>query len=409
MAGCSECCVYVTSVGAQRAASPDIPPLSAGGERVGERGLTTDLSRLGWAYLLALPYFVTWFYSYSYHYRLSFAIVPLMLLPTAVLLARWLSAAQVRGVIRRTAFAAAVILGAYWGIIVPLYDMNAGWMWDYDLPDDFARYTSGNWALMRIVYALQEYKDVFGVPLRISAPGVQRLGFFFPLDYIDNEHAPTHLEDLSDMTHYVYSFEGERMYRDVDPLDNEVAGARALHNVMLSSSTLLDGDFLYELYAVYLPGRFQLPAPLTPACVPAEEVLIAGVVRFYGCNVPDATLHPNTPFQLTLYWYAAAQPTEDYYVALQLLDAEGNVRAESSAPPVRADDRYYYSTLFWDSTEYVQDPQTLNIGADVPVGEGYRLLIGMVRASDGTRLPLTVNGQAAGDSYTLDIPFSVAP
>ena len=42
---------------------------------------TPDISRFGWMYLLALPYFITWFYSYSYHYRLSFAIVPLMLMP----------------------------------------------------------------------------------------------------------------------------------------------------------------------------------------------------------------------------------------------------------------------------------------------------------------------------------------
>ncbi len=39
------------------------------------------LIKLGWAQLIALPYFVTWFYSYSYHYRLSFAIVPLLALP----------------------------------------------------------------------------------------------------------------------------------------------------------------------------------------------------------------------------------------------------------------------------------------------------------------------------------------
>ena len=43
---------------------------------------------VGWGLALALPYFVTWFYSYSYHYRLSFAIVPLLILPTAAILAR---------------------------------------------------------------------------------------------------------------------------------------------------------------------------------------------------------------------------------------------------------------------------------------------------------------------------------
>ena len=41
---------------------------------------------IAWALLLAFPYFATWFYSYSYHYRLGFAIVPILTLPTALLL-----------------------------------------------------------------------------------------------------------------------------------------------------------------------------------------------------------------------------------------------------------------------------------------------------------------------------------
>ena len=50
---------------------------------------------VGWGLALALPYFVTWFYSYSYHYRLSFAIVPLMILPSAAILARLFTAETV--------------------------------------------------------------------------------------------------------------------------------------------------------------------------------------------------------------------------------------------------------------------------------------------------------------------------
>ena len=41
---------------------------------------TTGRFRIGaWALLLALPYFLTFFFSYSYHYRLGFAILPLLM------------------------------------------------------------------------------------------------------------------------------------------------------------------------------------------------------------------------------------------------------------------------------------------------------------------------------------------
>ena len=47
----------------------------------------------GWALLLALPYFVTFFFSYSYHYRLGFAILPLLCLPSAIALSTLLAKA----------------------------------------------------------------------------------------------------------------------------------------------------------------------------------------------------------------------------------------------------------------------------------------------------------------------------
>lgn len=199
------------------------------------------------------------------------------------------------------------------------------------------------------------------------------------------------------------------MYSGVDPLENEVAGARAVPNVMLSSSTLADNDFLYELYAIDLAGRYQPPSQVTPACTPDTEVLIGRFVRLQACYANSRTLRPNTPFQITLYWRTITRASEDYLISFQFYDSSGVLRGEYTAPPARADERYYYSTLFWDTAEYVQDRQTLTISGDVPAGEGYRLVIGMVRASDGTRLPITLDGVAAGDSYTLDMTFRVVP
>ena len=140
----------------------------------GRRTVTT----VSWALALALPYFVTWFFSYSYHYRLSFAIVPLLILPTAVILAKWreklpVTSHQSPGKtfgsrhIWQPILLVAIVAFSIPGIIAPLYDVNAGWdwLWTDKMPDDHARYESGNVALMSVVDGLQTYVDTHDEPL----------------------------------------------------------------------------------------------------------------------------------------------------------------------------------------------------------------------------------------------------
>ena len=65
-----------------------------------------------------------------------------------------------------------------------LYDGATGWdwLWSGELGDDFAKYESGNPALMWVVDGLQKYVDDHpDEVLVVAAPGVDRLPFFFPL------------------------------------------------------------------------------------------------------------------------------------------------------------------------------------------------------------------------------------
>src|SRR5262249_55349966 len=63
----------------------------------------------GWGWALALPYFVVWFYDYSYHYRLSFAIVPLMILPLAAVLAKLFTSERIGVGVRRLAYLLVIV------------------------------------------------------------------------------------------------------------------------------------------------------------------------------------------------------------------------------------------------------------------------------------------------------------
>ena len=136
----------------------------------------------GWALALALPYFMTWFYDYSYHYRLSFAVVPLLILPSAAILAQLFNPQRIKRVTVRLAYLATLIVIAYPGIISAIHDPNQGgdYLWTDRYPDDDSRYRSGNAALMNVVDGLRVWQNEHpGQRLVVAAPGGDRLPFSF--------------------------------------------------------------------------------------------------------------------------------------------------------------------------------------------------------------------------------------
>lgn len=375
--------------------------------------------RLGWLLLLALPYFITWFYSYSYHYRLSFAIVPLLLLPTAVILAGWSESWLRRGV-GRAVWSAAIIALAIPGIFNPLYDKNAGWdwLWTDALPDDHARYASGNRALMTVVDGLQQYLDSHDEPLRVIAPGMKRLPFFFPLEDIRIDAPPTRLDDLTDATYFIYSVpETGGDFNTFQPGQNQVLDALALATPELEAGNAImrrawgddDGVFKYTVYELHLEKRFQMPALNAPA--PAD-VIFADAVRFLGHDIGGSAFWSGRALIMHLYWEVLQPLRADYRVYVHLRDAGGEVLQAWDGPVTRTDDGNYYSTLVWQPGEIVVDWRRLKLDAlSIPEGPGYQIVIGFYDPLTLERLPVTVDGQPAGDGFALGerIVWQAAP
>ncbi|MCC6804052.1 MAG: glycosyltransferase family 39 protein, partial [Anaerolineae bacterium] len=235
---------------------------------------------VGWGLGLALPYFLTWFYSYSYHYRLSFAVVPLLILPTAVVLGR-LFAPERMGGVRRFAYLVVAVAISIPGVISAVNDPNGGgdYLWTDKYPDDVARYRSGNAALMNVVDGLQTWIDQHpGETLIVSAPGVDRLPFFFPLQDIRVDEAPARLDVLDDAAYFVYgSPEGVGAYQEVPPLENQVVGALARQDIMRRAWGMDDGIFRYDVYELNLANRWIAPEPNGAI---ADDVTFGGFVRY---------------------------------------------------------------------------------------------------------------------------------
>ncbi len=398
------------------------------------RGRWTDEGRatatkIGWLWALGLPYFITWFYSYSYHYRLSFAIVPLMIMPTAVILVKWresLWSSDAKFQSRQSKVTAViatiiVVVLARQGIIIPLYDGNAGWdwLWTDKLPDDHARYESGNKALMNVVDGLQKY--IYEHPkerLRVVAPQVKRLPFFFPTVDIEINTMPTQLSQLDGVTYFIYGKpEAGGDFNTFIPGQNQVLSALSLatgstdvgSNIMRRAWGDDDGIFKYTVYELHLENRFKPPAYINGP-TPEGDVQFGDFARLLGYDIGGLDFWPQRRLIMHLYWQVLAKPTANYMVYIHLRDQDGNVIQAWDGPVSWTNDGNMYSTLVWQQGEFIVDERSLIFEKpEAPLGTGYSIVIGMYDFSTEQRVPITINGNPAGAGYTLTDKISIIP
>ncbi len=385
-----------------------------------------ETAAVGWALLLALPYFVTWFYSYSYHYRLSFPMVPLLILPSAVILVGgtrglWQphdrSATLPGKPALRVIFLTLIVLLAVPGVINALYDPNAGWdwLWSDEMPDDFSRYASGNQALLAVVDGLQTFEREHGRPPVVVAPGIVRLPFFFPTADI-RTGAPTRLNELDGVDYFIYGTPETRgAYQALPPQRNQVVSALALadydgvDSIMRKAWWKDDGNFNYTVYELHLERRF---VESENGIRPQEgEVVFGGFVRYLGHNIGGDSFWPGRRLILNLFWEVIAPPTADYMVYIHLRDANGHVWQSWDGPVSRSGDGSYYSTLVWEPGEFIIDRRDLTLtNAGTPTGDkNYHIVIGLYHLDTGERVPMTINGESAGDGYTIPERLSIVP
>ena len=146
-------------------------------------------------------------------------------------------------------------------------------------------------------------------------------------------------------------------------------------------------------------ARPQAPPPLEALALDQPlDVDFGDRLRLLGYTIGhDLALLPGEAVEVALFWQALADPGQDFLPRLQLLDAEGNVRAEIGEKPVAGT----YPTAWWRAGELVRDPHDLPIPAAVPPGR-YRLALSLVRAADGQ--PVEVDGgQTALDLAEVEV------
>lgn len=372
-----------------------------------------------WA--LALPYGVVWFFNYSYHYRLSFAIVPLLAVQAAALIDGWLwpwlagrRAGRVAGTLAIAASAALAVAAAV--------EFSARPWLDGSLRDDRAKYDAGNPALMVVVHMLEDYAAEHGEPV-VVAPGEERLPFYFPTWDIRTSRAldalPARLEDLEGADLYlagsVSDFLMQQAGKWPNSLTADAAVAVAYHRVGASGPdgapwpTVLepiplspdgslpvdDGNFRFNAFTIHPEAR---ATPMQPGGRVAERVLFGDFAEFIGYDMSNLAWTRGQRIILTLYWRptASAPPPRDYSIFIHLLDQDGDRLTGWDGVPLQG----AYPTRFWRPGESLLDYWILPVPEDIPAGTA-ALRIGIYDPIEGGRLPVTVGGEPAGDGLVL--------
>lgn len=378
------------------------------------------IARVGWGWLLALPYFLTWFISYSYHARLSFAIVPLLGLPAAILIARLLPAARVQSWHSpMRALAAVIIIALALPGIVVAY-INAApeddWLWTDRYPDDEARYIVHNPGVVLVTRELNAWIDHTGEQPRLLAPGEQRLRFFFPLLDVGEFSLPTRLDELQGYTHYIYGTQARWRYADadIDPLDNQIVSSLAREEVM-TQMLRHAGTFRYELYELHPEGRYTIADSGRVPHALEMDVRFGDAVRYVADGVSARQLLGGKIF-VDVLWEVLAPLDEDYIITYRLVNLDDGQEYAAWDGPAAAGEHAYYGTHLWEPGEYVLDTRVLELppGVNPPQGQNYRLVVGFESHETGERLPVTASGERgrtdgelSSEGYMLFSPIYV--
>jgi hypothetical protein len=111
----------------------------------------------------------------------------------------------------------------------------------------------------------------------------------------------------------------------------------------------------------------------------------------------EKTARAGDSIHVRLYWRALAPMNEDYTVFVHLVNAGGQIITQKDDQPQGG----RYPTSFWDVGDTVADEYALAVPRDAPPGD-YQIRVGIYRASDGARLPVSGDGNAV-NLLTIDV------
>lgn len=366
-----------------------------------------------WALLLALPYFATWFYSYSYHHRLGFAIVPLLCLPTAIALDKGLSNRQIRG-----GWPVIILLLGLPGVVSVAVAVNWSkvWLLQESLDSPIKKYQAFNPSLVEVVFGLRNYVAENSQQPVVLAPGEQRLPFFFTQMRIIDRLAQS-LDEYEDLgaTHLIYGAKAREAYQQagIDPAQTQLVASLGRQNLFTKTRAHYDGTHSYELYQSKDMTRRHDPPSRShfPTLHDAQKIVFGDDLRLLAEGLHPPWIFKEEPITLQTAWQALQPLTRDYRLVFELFNRDAQTVGHQWILQPSQHRHGYYATPLWDLGETVSDLAVVRIpeNSDIARGANYVMRLRVFDPLAEEYLPVKIDGRPAGDFLELVGGLRVGP
>lgn len=121
---------------------------------------------------------------------------------------------------------------------------------------------------------------------------------------------------------------------------------------------------------------------LTPPALRAQEYTFGQTLKLLGNTQVDDHYWSGGEISTTLYWAVVASPSANYSVFVHLLNSRDELVAQSDGWPGGLP----ASTL--QAGQTITDARLLKLPPDLPMGDGYHLIVGVYDSTSGAREPL---------------------
>jgi len=143
--------------------------------------------------------------------------------------------------------------------------------------------------------------------------------------------------------------------------------------------------------------------PEKPAHAVKPVANLGGQIELFGADFQDpggkplrgrdVTYEPGDTVNLRLFWRALAYMATDYTAFVHVIGPGGEMVAQHDQQPMSG----YIPTSYWPPRQVITDDYAIALPADAPAGE-YQIVVGLYDLATMTRLPITRDGEPAGDS-----------
>jgi hypothetical protein len=130
---------------------------------------------------------------------------------------------------------------------------------------------------------------------------------------------------------------------------------------------------------------------------PLRDVRLGEAIALRGFTLAPERVERGDILQVTLFWEAVDVPTGRYKVFLHLVDAQSQIVSQFDGEPGHG----MNLTTSWRPEDGIfPDRHGVPVPQALAPGQ-YRLLVGMYDASGAPRLPVSIEGEPAGDTLVL--------